>query len=182
VRHTYTAVAFLAFVTCASAGEKSFDSKGVKIAYLDEGKGDPVVLLHGFGGTAAETWKAMPPSATDADVTARVEQRLRETALSGPMSSIRREARLAVVEDALAVVRAEMDRPRELRYALGEQGFGSGGRSSLAALEIAGSDGRSIAVEGRVDRIDLSPDRTRALVVDYKTGKAPSHSTVGVTA
>jgi len=31
-----------------TAEEKSFDSGGVKIHYLDEGKGEPVVLIHGF--------------------------------------------------------------------------------------------------------------------------------------
>lgn len=39
------------------ASEKSFDSNGVKIHYLDQGKGEVVVLLHGFSGTASETWE-----------------------------------------------------------------------------------------------------------------------------
>lgn len=39
------------------AEEKSFDSKGVKIHYLDQGKGAVVVLLHGFSGTASATWE-----------------------------------------------------------------------------------------------------------------------------
>ena len=38
------------------AEEKSFDSNGVKIHYLDQGKGEVVVLLHGFSGTASATW------------------------------------------------------------------------------------------------------------------------------
>lgn len=36
----------------ARAAEYSFDSNGVKISYLDEGRGEPVVLVHGFGGSA----------------------------------------------------------------------------------------------------------------------------------
>ena len=49
-----------AFSPAVRAQEKTFDSNGVKIAYLDEGKGDVVVLLHGFGGKAADTWKSVP--------------------------------------------------------------------------------------------------------------------------
>lgn len=41
----------------ARAEEKSFDSSGVKIHYLDQGKGPVVVLLHGFSGTASATWE-----------------------------------------------------------------------------------------------------------------------------
>lgn len=41
----------------ARAEEKSFDSGGVKINYLDQGKGDVVVLLHGFSGTASAGWE-----------------------------------------------------------------------------------------------------------------------------
>ena len=33
-----------------------FESDGVEIAYLDEGRGDPVVLVHGFASTAAVNW------------------------------------------------------------------------------------------------------------------------------
>lgn len=50
----------VALATAARAEEKAFDSAGVKIAYLDEGKGELVVLLHGFGGSAPETWTKMP--------------------------------------------------------------------------------------------------------------------------
>lgn len=35
---------------------KRFDSDGVEIAYLDEGEGEPVVLVHGFASTAAVNW------------------------------------------------------------------------------------------------------------------------------
>lgn len=39
------------------AEEKSFDSSGVKINYLDQGKGTVVVLLHGFSGSASAVWE-----------------------------------------------------------------------------------------------------------------------------
>lgn len=56
------AAAFLAFT--ARADEGTFDSAGVKIAYLDEGKGEAVVLLHGFAGSAEETWTKVPYART----------------------------------------------------------------------------------------------------------------------
>jgi len=34
-----------------------FDSKGVRIHYTDEGGGDPVVLVHGFGATGHINWR-----------------------------------------------------------------------------------------------------------------------------
>ena len=48
------------FTPAVRADEKTFDSNGVKIAYLDEGKGEAVVLLHGFGASAAEMWTHLP--------------------------------------------------------------------------------------------------------------------------
>src|SRR5262245_29492162 len=35
---------------------QSFRHDGVDIAFLDEGEGDPVVLIHGFASTAAVNW------------------------------------------------------------------------------------------------------------------------------
>lgn len=34
-----------------------FDSAGVHIAYIDEGSGDPVVLIHGFASNATVNWR-----------------------------------------------------------------------------------------------------------------------------
>ncbi|HEY8503818.1 MAG TPA: alpha/beta hydrolase, partial [Gemmataceae bacterium] len=53
-------IAALLFSSHAPAAEHSFDSGGVKIHYLDEGKGEPVVLLHGFAASAEELWVKMP--------------------------------------------------------------------------------------------------------------------------
>jgi pimeloyl-ACP methyl ester carboxylesterase len=36
----------------------SFDNKGVDIAYLDQGEGDPVVLVHGFASNKEVNWVA----------------------------------------------------------------------------------------------------------------------------
>src|SRR5262245_31086333 len=35
---------------------QSFRHDGVEIAFLDEGEGEPVVLVHGFASTAAVNW------------------------------------------------------------------------------------------------------------------------------
>lgn len=35
---------------------QSFDSDGVRIAYLDEGEDDPVLLIHGFASNVAANW------------------------------------------------------------------------------------------------------------------------------
>lgn len=42
----------------------SFDSNGVPIHYLDRGRGEPVVLIHGFTGSSARHWEA--PGVVDA--------------------------------------------------------------------------------------------------------------------
>ncbi|MCK5551391.1 MAG: alpha/beta fold hydrolase, partial [Hyphomicrobiaceae bacterium] len=34
----------------------TFDSNGVEIAYVDEGAGDPVLLIHGFASNVATNW------------------------------------------------------------------------------------------------------------------------------
>src|SRR5262245_46054618 len=40
----------------AAAQERHFDSAGVRIRYVDEGRGAPVVLIHGFTGTIERSW------------------------------------------------------------------------------------------------------------------------------
>ena len=36
---------------------QSFDSDGVRIAYIDEGKGEPILLIHGFASNVATNWR-----------------------------------------------------------------------------------------------------------------------------
>jgi pimeloyl-ACP methyl ester carboxylesterase len=36
---------------------QSFDSGGVEIAYVDEGEGDPILLIHGFASNVATNWR-----------------------------------------------------------------------------------------------------------------------------
>jgi pimeloyl-ACP methyl ester carboxylesterase len=35
---------------------KSFDSDGVRIAYIDEGEGEPILLIHGFASNVVTNW------------------------------------------------------------------------------------------------------------------------------
>ncbi len=35
---------------------QSFDSDGVRISYLDEGEGEPILLIHGFASNVAANW------------------------------------------------------------------------------------------------------------------------------
>ena len=56
-----------AYFGCALAAEKpavqTFDSNGTKIAYVVEGQGEPVVLIHGWLSSAAINW-ALPGTST----------------------------------------------------------------------------------------------------------------------
>jgi pimeloyl-ACP methyl ester carboxylesterase len=50
----------LAMIGCVPGADKpdvqSFDSKGTKIVYFTQGKGEPVVLIHGFLSSAGINW------------------------------------------------------------------------------------------------------------------------------
>ena len=35
---------------------QTFDSDGVRLAFIDEGKGDPVLLIHGFASSVRTNW------------------------------------------------------------------------------------------------------------------------------
>ena len=39
-----------------SAQDQFFDSDGVRIRYVEQGSGPPVVLLHGFSGNLDSSW------------------------------------------------------------------------------------------------------------------------------
>ncbi len=58
-RYVRFLICFILFVLVSShllAGENFFDSGGVKIHYLDEGAGEPVLLIHGFNASARTNW------------------------------------------------------------------------------------------------------------------------------
>jgi pimeloyl-ACP methyl ester carboxylesterase len=47
----------LFFIPTARAADQYFDSAGVKVRYVEEGKGEPVLLIHGFGASADLQWR-----------------------------------------------------------------------------------------------------------------------------
>lgn len=51
-------LSLLAPRSLAAAQDKFFDSAGAKIRYVDEGKGEPVILVHGFTGDIEGGWIA----------------------------------------------------------------------------------------------------------------------------
>ena len=52
------ALSLLASSSLAAAEDKFFDSDHVKIRYVDEGRGEPVILVHGFTGDVEGGWIA----------------------------------------------------------------------------------------------------------------------------
>jgi pimeloyl-ACP methyl ester carboxylesterase len=46
----------LGLAPAVRAEDKSFDSNGVKVRYTDQGKGEPVLLIHGFGANVEMQW------------------------------------------------------------------------------------------------------------------------------
>src|SRR5438045_866104 len=63
----FTAIACFAPITLTLADDKpeikSFDSDGVKIVYFTQGKGEPVVLIHGWISSAGINWSLPGTSA-----------------------------------------------------------------------------------------------------------------------
>jgi pimeloyl-ACP methyl ester carboxylesterase len=49
-------IAVLFFAISARAADFTFDSAGVKIHYIVEGQGEPVVLIHGYAASIAANW------------------------------------------------------------------------------------------------------------------------------
>ncbi len=140
-------------------------------------------LLHRALHAAYDAEAALPPSAS---IEARVAagQRAAEEAIgwAEPEGPLRREAKRRVLEDAIELLRRDLASPRDLRYHRGELTFGPKAAPPWGALELPHPDLGSVWVEGRIDRVDLSADRLRARVVDYKSGKSlQSKKQLGVT-
>lgn len=51
-----------------------------------------------------------------------------------------------------------------------------GGAAAPVVLDVA--EGRPVHFRGRIDRVDLAPDGRRAVVIDYKTGRASAASSL----
>jgi RecB family exonuclease len=117
----------------------------------------------------------------------------RELGLHRAMAPLRREAILSAVADAVAVVERSLAGDDGLRFLAAEQSFGgsppgapaiSDARGPWDPLPLGGEDGGGavIYVDGQIDRVDVSPGRGIARVVDYKTGRMPAPDDHGKTA
>jgi ATP-dependent helicase/DNAse subunit B len=57
-----------------------------------------------------------------------------------------------------------------------EMGFGMGTAGSHPPALVSLADGRTVALRGKIDRVDRTPDSPRLLVFDYKSGSAGYYS------
>lgn len=73
MRHHTCCAALLLFLAAgwARADEGSFDSGGVKLHYTNDGRGEPVILVHGFAASGLVNW-AMPGISPELAKTYRV--------------------------------------------------------------------------------------------------------------
>ncbi len=60
-----------------------------------------------------------------------------------------------------------------------EQRFGDPERGQLDAARVVLPDGGEVMFRGMIDRVDLSRDGSRAVVIDYKTGGSSSYRAIG---
>jgi len=55
--HALCCLTLLLILRAAQAQDRTFDSNGVKIRYIVEGRGEPVVLIHGFTASIETNWR-----------------------------------------------------------------------------------------------------------------------------
>lgn len=53
----FIAAAMVTLPAIAQSEQKHFDSNGVKLHYVDEGSGTPVLLSHGYSGNLTQSWR-----------------------------------------------------------------------------------------------------------------------------
>jgi len=89
------------------------------------------------------------------------------------------------LRDVTAVVEWSLADESDFRFVHGERSFGAGrapagrgGEASWPPLVIGGGPS-TVFVKGRIDRVDVSFDGSRARVIDYKTGALPAWKDVG---
>jgi RecB family exonuclease len=82
--------------------------------------------------------------------------------------ALRRAGLSAAFYDVAAAVRWSLAEGSDLPFSEAERGFGRG--QGWGPLRVG-----EHWVSGRIDRIDHIPGGTRARVIDYKAGKAPTH-------
>ncbi|NUO48007.1 MAG: PD-(D/E)XK nuclease family protein, partial [Polyangiaceae bacterium] len=147
-------------------------------------------LLHRALHAVYEADAALPPSATlEQRVAAGRAAGAKAIQLDDASGPLRREGKRRILAESVALLADERAAASELTYRFGERRFGAGEQDPWGPLALPddnareGGDAATVWVEGRLDRVDLSPDGRRARVVDYKTGKSlPSMKALGTTA
>ena len=182
-----------AIEAAASCPFKAFAGRVLGARAVDD-VGDPLGprergdLVHRALHRAYEAAYALPPSATDAR---RIEEArsaaARAVELDAPSGPLRREGKRRIVDDVIALLADELAASPELTYRFGERRFGAGEGEPWGPLalpdEAAAAEGAAVWVEGRIDRVDASPDGRRIRVIDYKTSRAvPSTKKLGPAA
>jgi RecB family exonuclease len=138
---------------------------------------------------AYEANRAMPPSAGVPERLAAARAAgARAIGLDEPGGPLRREGKRRLLAEAVDLLADELGSPTDLAYRFGERRFGVGEDEPWGPLALPrdpplAGDAPLVWVEGRLDRVDTSPDGRRMRVVDYKTGKTvPSTKALGETA
>ncbi len=134
---------------------------------LDRGQVAHAILEKTFekifadGRTLSPDWKR-----TLVSVASRALEALRRTSPGG-LPLLRELEERTLVAELTASVAQDLEELGDFRPWGQELRYGSGADRFL--LELDG--GRSVAIEGKIDRVDLSTARAAARVIDYKTGK-----------
>ena len=158
------------FMLTAGAGLAEEEAGGLDIDARDEGRVLHEILERWVHGRLARD--AWPPMASPADLAeareaaAPVLARAERAGKTGdPAVWAGRRAALLARLDRLVAAEARSGAASQLRPTLLEHRFGGG--SGHPPLRLEHGD-RAVLVQGRIDRVDASPDRL--LVIDYKAG------------
>ncbi|NUP05496.1 MAG: PD-(D/E)XK nuclease family protein [Polyangiaceae bacterium] len=129
-------------------------------------------LLHKALHAAFEADLKAPPSATVQDRIERARAAIdRALGVETFASPLRREGRTRAAQDALVVFSDEISGDRTFYYREGERKFGHREPDPWGPVAVTYEDGPTVYVEGRIDRLDMTLDRSGIRIVDYKTGR-----------
>lgn len=111
--------ASLAYVLFARTKGSNFDSNGVKIYYTVEGKGEPVILIHGIGANADLNWRRPGVVCDLADEYEVITMDLRGHGLSDRPETVEAYG-IEIVEDVTRLMdHLKIDRAHIAGYSLG---------------------------------------------------------------
>ncbi|MBL8741322.1 MAG: PD-(D/E)XK nuclease family protein, partial [Myxococcales bacterium] len=128
-------------------------------------------LLHRALHAAFELNRELSPSVPVNERLARAREAAeRACSLDAAGSPIRRDGRARAVNDAIEVLRQDLEGDGAFVYRDGERPFNRYQAPPWGPLVLRGPRGQEVFVEGRLDRLDVSRDGSAIRVVDYKSG------------